>query len=90
MRTLTIGASNLASARGFLDALDGFQAELVVTAEGTYQVRVDLDATDRNVLRVLNALEDHATARASGGVRLEVDGHSYLLDVDDARPPEAA
>lgn len=90
MRTLTIGAANLASARGFLDALDGFQAKLLSTSDGTYNVEISLDETNRSAIEVLNTLEQHVTERASGPARLELDGRNYLLDVADAEPISAA
>ena len=91
MRTLTIGAASLASARGFLDALEGFQAELVTASDGTYQIQISLDETNRSAIEVLNTLEQVVTERASGAARLELDGRSYLMDVADTEPaPDAA
>lgn len=91
MRTLTIGAESLASARGFLDALEGFPAELMMASDGTYQVQIGLDETNRSAIEVLNTLEQVVTERAAGAARLELDGRRYLLDVGDVEPaPDAA
>jgi len=86
MRTLTIGTTSLASAQGFLEALEGFQAELVTTHDGNYQFQISLDETNRSAIEVLQALEQHVTERASGTARLELDGRRYLMDVADAEP----
>lgn len=79
MHTLTIGAASLASARGFLDDLQGFEAELVETAPGTYEVRISLRGRDE-IHEALHAIDAHVTARAAGPARLDLDGSRYLLE----------
>lgn len=90
VQTLTFGAASLASACDFFDALRPFGPTLVME-DGIYRVRVDLDATDRSIHRILDALETHVTAHAPGPARPELDGRRYLLDVADAAsaPPDA-
>lgn len=82
MRTLTIGAANLASARGFLDALGAFQAELVMAGDGTYQVRIEVDATDHSAVQAPNG----TAARAPEPARLEVDGRRYPVGAANEAP----
>jgi hypothetical protein len=73
VHTLTIGAASLQSARGFLDNLDGFQAELVESTPGEYQVRIHLHG-GREIHEALHAIDKAVTERANGPVRLELDG----------------
>jgi hypothetical protein len=61
VRSLTIEAASLASARGFYTALAGFNVELEV-ADDRYLVRVAI-RNDADVVRVLRALEQHAENR---------------------------
>jgi hypothetical protein len=61
VRSLTIEAASLASARGFYAALAGFNVELEL-ADDRYLVRVAI-RTDADVVRVLRALEQHAENR---------------------------
>jgi hypothetical protein len=62
MRTLTIEASSLQSARGFHAALARFHAELEQNNHGVYFVKVKLGG-DQDILRVLQALEAHVAER---------------------------
>jgi hypothetical protein len=61
VRSLTIEAASLASARGFYAALTGFNVELELT-DDRYVVRVAI-RTDTDVVRVLRALEQHTENR---------------------------
>ena len=79
MHTLTIGAASLQSARGFLDSLDGFQAELIESAPGEYQLRITLHG-GREVHDVLRAIDEAVTERANGPIRLDLDGQHYTLE----------
>jgi hypothetical protein len=82
VQTLTIGATNLASACDYLDALRAFGPSLVLAEDGHYRVRINLDSSDRGIFEVLDSLEDHVSDRTSGPARLELDG--YLLNVPNA------
>lgn len=86
MRNLIIDAASFNSAQGFFDALKPFGPSLVVTDDGTYQVWISMDASNRRVIEALNAVENHVMERGSGPARLELDGRSYLLDSADAEP----
>jgi hypothetical protein len=81
MRTLTIEAASLVSARGFYDALSGLGCELERDESGNFQVRVPIDG-DRRLATVLDALQRHTSGRSPEGEAslLELDGRSYLLD----------
>ena len=63
VRMLTIEAVSLASARGFHDALVGFHVELE-QSDATYTVRVKV-GSDRDIIRVLKALETHLLDRGA-------------------------
>lgn len=79
MHTLTIGAASLPSARDFLDSLDGFQAELVESTPGRYEVRIVLKG-GRELHAALHAIDMHVTGRADGPIRLDFDGQRYTLE----------
>jgi hypothetical protein len=82
MQLLTIDAASRESANGFLMALAAFEPKLV-EAEGRYQVKVALSGSDRDILRVLRALEDHVTERGGGPAKVQFDEHSYTLHPQD-------
>jgi hypothetical protein len=62
-----------------LECLRGFEAELVENEDGRYDVQVSLD-DDRDISRVLGAIDTHVTERADGPARLDLDGRHYLID----------
>lgn len=72
MRTLTIGAVSLESACGFLNSLRQFQADLVETASGSYEVRILLHGRSE-IHEALHAIDDHVTNRADGPVRPDLE-----------------
>jgi hypothetical protein len=79
METLTIQAASPQSARAMLAALSGFEAELIEATDGRCEVVVTLARGDREVVAVLNALEEYVTERARGPARLELNGRNYVL-----------
>jgi hypothetical protein len=82
VQLLTIDAVSLDSAEGFLAALAAFGPELV-EADGRYKVKVALAGSDRAIVQVLRALEDHVTERGAGPAKVQVDEHSYTLHPQD-------
>ena len=62
-----------------LEGLRGFETELVESADGRYDVQVSLD-DDRDISRVLGAIDTHVTERADGPARLDLGGRHYLID----------
>jgi hypothetical protein len=77
-QTLTIGPGSLERARAMLECLGGFEAEIVEREDGLYvQVRL---ASDRDINRVLGAIDTHVSERADGPARLDLDGRRYLLE----------
>jgi hypothetical protein len=80
VRTLTIEATSLASARGFYEALASLGAELVDDVNGTYEVRIPLDGKDSTIVTVLQLLEEHVATRGGSSARIGLDGRSYLLE----------
>ena len=79
MRSLTIEARRIESARGLCDALRKFQPELTEHSAGGYLVRVEFGESDREVLTVLDVIQDHVATRGGGPARLSLDGHSYTM-----------
>jgi hypothetical protein len=79
LQTLTIGPASLEKARAMLECLLGFEAELVESEDGRYDVRVSL-GEDRDINRVLGAIDTHVTERADGPARLDLDGRHYLIE----------
>jgi hypothetical protein len=62
-----------------LECLGGFEAELVESEDGRYQVQIIL-AADRDINRVLGVIDTHVTERADGPARLDLDGRRYLIE----------
>ena len=79
MRTLTIEAETLESARGLYDALQGFEVELIEAENGIYRVKLTLGRGDKDTLAALNAIERHVTDRNAGPARILMDGSTYTL-----------
>jgi len=70
------------SAREIIAALSRFHPELIEAPDGHYEVVIGLDGDDREIVAVLNALEEYVTGRAPGPTRLELDGHRYVMHPD--------
>jgi len=79
MQTITIEAATPASATGLYEALSGFQVELREADDGRRYVEVQLGRGDREIVEVLNAIEDYVTERASGPARIGLNGRNYLM-----------
>jgi hypothetical protein len=83
MQTLNILAASPESARGLIDALSDFDAELIYASDGSYEVTVTLDGSDQEIVAVLNALERHVTNRARSA-QITFDGHEYVMHPEPA------
>jgi hypothetical protein len=81
MKGIAIHAASTESARGMLAALAHFQ-ELVEAEDGSCQVVISLDGDDCEIVAVLGALEEYVTERATGPMRLELDGRRYVMQSD--------
>ena len=79
LQTLMIGPASLERARAMLECLGGFEAELVASEDGRYDVQVNL-ASDRDINRVLGAIDTHVCDRADGPARLDLDGRRYSIE----------
>ena len=79
MQTITIEAATPESAAGLYEALSDFRVDLRETDDGRRYVEVDLRRDDREIVDVLNAIEDYVTHRACGPARVEFNGRSYAL-----------
>ena len=78
MRKLTIEAASPESARLICDALASFKPELLDDGEGHPSVAVAIRG-DSQLIEVLNAIEQHITARSEGPAVVGLGGHKYRL-----------
>ena len=79
MQTITIEAASPESALALYHALAGFRAELRESEDGRRFIDVELGRGDREIVDVLNALEDYVTHRNDGPARVELNGRKYML-----------
>jgi hypothetical protein len=82
MEGIAIHAASTESAQGMLAALAHFHPELVEAGDGRCQVVISLDGDDCEIVAVLHALEEYVTERATGPMRLELDGRRYVMEPD--------
>jgi len=87
MQTLTIKAMTLESANGFMSGLAAFQAELIEAEDGGYLVEIELGRGDREIVALLNALENYVTHRGHGPAEVGLAGRTYKLH--PTNPPPA-
>jgi hypothetical protein len=80
MRSLTVEARSLESARSLYDALSEFHPQLTGSADEGYYVTVELGSVDRVTVAVLDAIQRYVSRRADGPARVELDGRSYTLE----------
>ena len=78
MNTITIEAATPEGAVGLYAALAPFGAELHKSADGRGFIDVGLRG-DRQIVEVLNAIEQYVTERDDGPARVALDGHNYML-----------
>ena len=84
MRTLTIRAASLESARGLYGALAAFNAKLTEDEYGNYQVEVALARSAQVTLSILTAIEQHVTLQDGAAARIQMDGKSYTMHAASA------
>ena len=78
MNTMTIEAASAESGFALYRALAGFRTVIHHSDDGRWFVDVDL-GRDREIVAVLNRVEDYVTHRNDGPAHVELDGHSYTL-----------
>jgi hypothetical protein len=78
MRKLTIEAASPESARLFCDALASFKPESLDDGDGPPSVAVAIRG-DSQLIEVLNAIEQHITARSEGPAVVGLGGQKYRL-----------
>ena len=89
METLTIRAASPESARGFCAALADFETELIEDEIGTILVTVTFNGSNREIVAVLRALEEHVAHRGDGPAVVGLGGQTYTLHPTDRPEPEA-
>jgi len=77
VKALTIETASQQCATALHEALSRFRPELVGDA-AHWRVRVPL--AGRDVVEILNVIEQHVVARASGPALVDLDGRSYMLE----------
>ncbi len=78
MQTLTIKARSLESADALFVALSKFHPEMINGENGSHSVTIAL-GSDSDIVAALSAIEQHVTDRGDGPARLELDGHTYMM-----------
>jgi hypothetical protein len=86
MQNLTIEAVTPDTALALREALSGFHVELRVTEDGRSYVDVALGQSDREIVEVLNAIEDYVTHRGASPARIALNGRKYVLHAVAASP----
>lgn len=81
MRSLTVEAISLESAQRLYDTLSEFKPELTGSKEEGFRVSVELGSSDRQVLAVLDAVQEYVAERSSPA-RVELEGRRYTLHPD--------
>jgi len=79
LRSLSIEARSLQSAQALYSALSSFLPELEGDDERGYRVTVPLTTNDKQVIEILDAIEQHVTERGKEPARVEIEGHHYTL-----------
>jgi hypothetical protein len=80
MRAITVEAKSLDSARRLYGALSAFYPELLGTEDEGYRVSVELRNRDRDIVRVLDAIERYVNEQESDPARIELDGRYYTME----------
>jgi hypothetical protein len=84
MRAITIEAKTLDSARRLYDSLSGFHPELLGSDDDGYRVSVELRNNDRDIVPVLDAIEQYVNGRPDDPARIELDGRHYTMHATHA------
>jgi hypothetical protein len=74
-----IAVAGSEAARGFLDSLERFHAELVNTEDGRHEVRIRVH-DEKEVFDALDAIESYVTERAGVAARIGLDRRFYLIE----------
>ena len=77
MNKITIEAATPESALALHRALAGFRAELRESDDGRRYIDIELSGGDREIVEVLNAVEDYVTHRNDGPALVALDGRVY-------------
>ena len=101
IEAITIETATPASAQGLYAALSRFRTDLIEAEDGGQQVRVKLGRKNREMVGVLDAIDDYFSRRSERPpVRITFGGRSYALlpsgssrrryvRYDDLRKPRA-
>ena len=82
MRAFTVEARSLESAQALYDALSAFRPGLSGDDRAGYRVSVALPNGDRDVVAVLNAVQQFVTERNDGPAQVDLEGRGYTLHPD--------
>jgi hypothetical protein len=87
MQKLAIEAATRESARDLLAALSAFRASLLESDQGPCRVEVTLGRGDREIVELLNAIEQYVTDRNVGAARIQLNERTYTIHGTEAQSP---
>ena len=67
------------SAQALYSALSSFQPELVGDDDSGYRVTVPLEGSDRQIIEILDVIEQYVTERDAGPALVELEGRHYTM-----------
>jgi hypothetical protein len=79
LQAITIEGTTPESALALYQALGCFRTDLRDTDDGRRFVDVEFRGGTREIVDMLNAVEDYVTHRHEGPARLALNGHNYTL-----------
>jgi hypothetical protein len=79
MQKLSTLATTPDSARGLYEALSGFRTDILETEDQKYLVGITLVGGNREMIDVLNAIEQHVTERGTEPARISLSGRTYSM-----------
>lgn len=84
VESIVINAVSVESAQGLCSALAAFEARLIEDESGRHQVEIALRGGNREILSVLNTLEEYVSKRGDPA-QLRLGERQYMLHPAD--PP---
>lgn len=79
METMSVEAASRESVLGLHQALAGYRADLREPDGGPPCIEIEMRGSDRELVEVLNAIEEYITQRSCGPARLMLNGRKYTL-----------
>ena len=80
MRTISIEAASPESARALSAVLAAFGPHVSEQDPGGLVVQVEIRGGSSQIVAILNAIQEHVSARTAGPTRIDLDGSSYVME----------